>query len=79
VAHEASLTVAYGDADRARVVERSVRREVGEIDGDRTEARLNRDGATVEDVVAAADLVALRAGLDTWSGLLDVAERAAGA
>ena len=79
MAHEASLTVAYGDADRARVVERSVRRELGEIDGDRTEARLSRDGATVEVVVSAADLVALRAGLDTWSGLLDVAERAAGA
>ncbi len=76
-AHEASLAFDYDDQRRARVVARSVRREVGEIDGDRSRASVERDGATVRVTVEATDLVGLRAGLNTWLGLLDVAERAA--
>ena len=72
--HDAVLTFSYADRDRARIVERSVGREVGEIAGDRTRTTLDRDGATVE----ASDLVALRAGLNTWTTLVAVAERTAG-
>lgn len=78
-AHAASLSFDYPDADSAAVVARSVRREVGEIDGDRSRATVERDGATVTVEVAARDLVGLRAGLNTWLGLVGVAERAAAA
>ncbi|MCU4800089.1 KEOPS complex subunit Pcc1 [Halobacteria archaeon HArc-gm2] len=77
--HEAVLSFEYDDGERARRVERSVRPEVGDIDGDRTTATLDRDGAVVSVRVAAADLVALRAGVNTWSTLVGVAERAGAA
>jgi KEOPS complex subunit Pcc1 len=74
--HDAVLEFAFQDERRARIVERSVRREVGEIGGDRTAATLDRDGATVAVTVTASDLVALRAGCNTWTTLVSVAERA---
>ena len=77
--HEALLSFDFPDATRARVVERSVRREVGEIDGDRSRATVARDGATVTLRVEATDLVGLRAGLNTWQGLVEVAETTAAA
>jgi KEOPS complex subunit Pcc1 len=77
--HEAVLTFEYPDGQRARSVERSVRVEAGDIEGDRTEATVDRDGATLTVTIAAADLTALRAGLNTWSSLVGVAERCAGA
>ena len=77
--HEAVLTLEYPDGQRARSVERSVRVEAGDIEGDRTEATVDREGATLTVTIAAADLTALRAGLNTWSSLVGVAERCAGA
>lgn len=77
--HEAILSFEYDDDERARRVEQSVRPEVGDIDGDRTTATLDRDGRVVSVRVAAADLVALRAGVNTWSTLVGVAERAGAA
>ena len=74
--HDAVLAFEYDDAQRARRVERAVRPEIGDIDDDRSAASLTRDGATVELTVEAADLVALRAGLNTWCTLVTVAERA---
>ena len=41
-------------------------------------ATLDRDGNCVRIQVTAADLVALRAGVNTWSTLVGVAERVAG-
>lgn len=73
-AHEALLEFDYGREARARIVARSVRQEVGEISGDRTRATVERDGATVLVRVTASDLVALRAGANTWLTLVDVAE-----
>jgi len=73
--HDAVLEFEYDDAQRARIVERSVGLEVGEISGDRTRATIARDGAVVEVTVLADDLVALRAGLNTWLTLISVAER----
>lgn len=73
--HDAVLEFDYPDAQRAERVADSVRVEVGDIDGDRTTARVDCDGATVVVTVTAADLVALRAGVNTWTGLVSVAEQ----
>lgn len=78
-AHDAVFAFAYEDEPTARVVERSVRQEVGEIDGERTRATVTREDATVTVTVTASDLVALRAGVNTWTTLVSVAERCAGA
>ena len=72
--HSLSLRFTYDTERRARIVERSVRVEVGEIDDDRSAARVEREGRVVRVQVGAADLVALRAGANTWLRLLDVAE-----
>ena len=89
-AHAASLRFSYDDERRARAVERAVAVEVGEIpragdaadpDGgmaERSRASVARDGRTVEVRVEAADLVALRAGTNTWARLVSVAEAVAG-
>jgi len=76
--HHLSLQFEYDTERRARTVERSVRVEVGEIDDARSAARVDRDGRMVEVLIGAADLVALRAGANTWSQLLSVAETVAG-
>jgi KEOPS complex subunit Pcc1 len=78
VEHDGLLEFEYADADAARIVERSVRQEVGDIDGDRTTASVDRSDAVVTVRVEAADLVALRAGLNTWLSLVSVAEACAG-
>jgi len=72
--HTLSLRFAYDTERRARIVERGVRVEVGETDDDRSTARVEREGRVVRVRVGAADLVALRAGANTWLRLLDVAE-----
>ncbi len=74
--HELLLEFEYDDELTARTVERSVRQEVGETGG-RSRATLSRDGQTVRIAVAAEDLVALRAALNSWCSLIEVAERAA--
>jgi KEOPS complex subunit Pcc1 len=77
VDHSASLSFEYGDERRARAVTESVRVEVGEIDDDRSRATVDRDGRVLSVRVDAADLVALRAGVNTWIRLVEVAERVA--
>ena len=77
--HEAVLEFDYPDAERAARVVRSIRVEAGDIDGDRTSVRVDRAGETVTVTVTAADLVALRAGVNTWLELVGVAERCGGA
>lgn len=74
-AHEAVLEFDYDSPCRARIVAASVAREVGEIDDDRSWTVISRDGATVLVEVEARDAVALRAALNTWFSLIDVAER----
>jgi KEOPS complex subunit Pcc1 len=75
--HAATLRFSYPDVDRASVVAESVTREAGDIAGDRTEVTVERAGATVTVRVAASDLVALRAGANTWATLVETAESAA--
>ncbi|GGL70634.1 KEOPS complex subunit Pcc1 [Halocalculus aciditolerans] len=75
--HGTDFVFSYDSPDTARVVERSVRVEAGDIEGDRTSVTVERTGATVAIDVEAADLTALRAGHNTWTSLVEVAERAA--
>jgi len=70
-----SLQFEYDTERRARIVERSVRVEVGEIDDARSSAAVERDGDAVVVRVVADDPVALRAGINSWSRLVEVAER----
>ncbi|MFW5956184.1 MAG: KEOPS complex subunit Pcc1 [Halorhabdus sp.] len=72
--HEAVLEFEYPDVKSARIVEHSVAQEVDEIGDERTTAAVARDGQRVIVTVSASDLVALRAGLNTWTGLVTVAE-----
>ncbi|MFC3478339.1 KEOPS complex subunit Pcc1 [Halobacterium litoreum] len=75
--HSTELVFAYGSTATARVVERSVAVEAGDIEGDRSEAAVSRTGDTVTVTVEAQDLTALRAGQNTWLTLVEVAERVA--
>ena len=76
-AHEADLSFSYPDERRARLVADAVSVEVGEIADERSRATVSRDGARVDVTVRASDLVALRAGVNTWTRLVDVAETVA--
>jgi KEOPS complex subunit Pcc1 len=76
--HEAVLVFEYATPEHARRVERALRPEVGDIDGDRTRVSLERDGPGLAVTVEATDRVALRAGLNTWLSLAAVAESAGG-
>jgi KEOPS complex subunit Pcc1 len=71
--HAADLCYEYHSTDAAALVAGAVRQEIGEIDGDRSSATLRRDGRLVRIDVRAEDLVALRAGLNTWETLVEVA------
>ena len=74
-AHAANIDFEYDDERRARIVAESVRVEVDEIADDRSRADVARDGRVVSVTVEAADLIALRAGVNSWVRLLEVAER----
>ena len=76
--HDATLRFEYDSPARARAVANAVAQEVGEIGGDRSAATVDRDGASVAVRVVADDLVALRAGCNTWGSLVEVAERTSG-
>jgi KEOPS complex subunit Pcc1 len=76
--HSARLAFDYSSPEAAALVDRSVSQELGEIDGDRATATVDRDGQTVTVTVSADDLTALRAGLNTWTTLVEVAESVAG-
>ena len=73
--HESSFSLEYDTESAAAAVERSLRPEVGDIEGDRTVAALSRTRGVVEIDIGATDLVALRAGQNTWLSLASVAER----
>ncbi|TYL40437.1 KEOPS complex Pcc1-like subunit [Natronococcus pandeyae] len=75
--HDATLEFEYETPSRARIVAESVAREIGEIDDERSRTTITRDGSVVFLEITAADVVALRAALNTWFSLIDVAERTA--
>ncbi|MFB6207506.1 MAG: KEOPS complex subunit Pcc1 [Haloglomus sp.] len=73
--NEAVLEFSYDDSEAAALVATSLRQDVDRIDGDRSTAAVGREGDTVRVTVRAADLTALRAGLNTWTSLVVVADR----
>ncbi|MBP2251604.1 KEOPS complex subunit Pcc1 [Halarchaeum solikamskense] len=74
--HRTSLVFSYETERVAAAVADAVRVEAGDIESERTRASVERDGETVRVAVTAADLTALRAGTNTWTTLVAVAERA---
>ena len=74
-AHETVLSFSYPTERRARIVADALGPEVGEIDDARSSATVDREGDAVRVRVLADDLVALRAGVNSWSRLVAVAER----
>ena len=74
-AHETVLSFSYPTERRARIVADALGPEVGEIDDARSSATVDREGESVRVRVLADDLVALRAGVNSWSRLVAVAER----
>ncbi|SHG39911.1 KEOPS complex subunit Pcc1 [Halobaculum gomorrense] len=75
--HRAVLRFPFPDERRARVVHEAIGVEIGEIVDDRSAAEATRDGAAVEVTVCARDLIALRAGVNTWTRLVETAETVA--
>jgi KEOPS complex subunit Pcc1 len=73
--HDADLVFDYDTPEAAALVADSIGQEIGEIEGDRTTAAVRRDGSQLRIDIDADDLVALRAGLNTWTTLVEVAER----
>ncbi|MCU4925033.1 KEOPS complex subunit Pcc1 [Halobacteria archaeon AArc-dxtr1] len=73
--HEAILTFEYDAPSSAHLVAESVAREVGEIDDERSRTEIDRQGTTLTITIEARDVIALRAALNTWFSLVDVAER----
>lgn len=73
-AHETVLDLSYADESRARIVERSVAREVGAIDDERSATTVRRTGPKVSFTIRARDLTALRAATNTWLRLAAIAE-----
>ncbi|MFC6754628.1 KEOPS complex subunit Pcc1 [Halorubrum tibetense] len=75
--HEAVLSFRYATDRRARHIAGALAPEVGDLDESRSAATVDR-GTDRDDVVrvriVADDLVALRAGIRSWSRLVAVAE-----
>lgn len=72
--HTAEVEFSYGSKHTALVVSNAVSQEVGDIEGDRAMATVEHSKNTVRVHIDATDLIALRAALNTWTSLLDVAE-----
>ena len=75
--HETVISFTYPSRRRARIVADALGPEVGEIDDARSTATVDREGDAVRVRLTADDLVALRAGVNSWSRLVAVAERVA--
>lgn len=80
--HHASLRFQYPNRRRARAVTEAVRVECGEIQretgtDERSTTTVERRGETLRIDLRASDLVALRAGVNTWTRLVEVAEQTA--
>jgi len=79
VEHALTVEFEYATERRARTVADSIRVETDEVPDDRSRASVDCDGRVVAVDVVAADLVALRAGANTWLRLVGVAEDVASA
>ena len=77
--HRLDIDFEYATERRAEAVAESIRVEVGEMPDERSGATVEREGTAVHVAIGAADLVALRAGTNTWVRLVGVAEDVAAA
>lgn len=75
--HGTTLEFDYESDARATLIAESVTREIGEIDDDRSRTTISRSDQTVCIEINARDVIALRAALNTWFTLVDVAEETA--
>jgi len=76
--HSADLCFEYPTIEDAQRVDRSIRIEVDELDDDRSTVAVDREAAELAVEVTAADLVALRAAINSWLRYVSVAEQVAG-
>jgi len=76
--HSADLCFEYPTIEDAQRVDRSIRIEVDELDDDRSTVAVDREAAELAVEVTAADLVALRAAINSWLRYVSVAEQIAG-
>ncbi|MBS3761639.1 MAG: rpo operon protein [Halodesulfurarchaeum sp.] len=72
--HETEFSLWYPAAKTAARIEAAVEPEAGDIAGDRTTVSINRSERELQVEIQASDPVALRAGQNTWLGLIEVAE-----
>ncbi len=72
-----TLECSYESVARAELIERAISQEIGQIDDSRAQTTIEREETMLLIEVNADDLVALRAGLNTWCTLIEVAERCA--
>ncbi|ELY94936.1 KEOPS complex Pcc1-like subunit [Natrialba chahannaoensis JCM 10990] len=75
--HETTLEFEYDQPSRAQIVAESVAREIGEIDDERSQTTIEREESVVAVRIEAADVIALRAAVNTWFSLIGVAEQTA--
>ena len=71
------LRFPYPTATAAGRIERAISVEVDQLDDDRSAATVSRDDDEVQIEITATDLVALRAGINSWCRYVETAERVA--
>ena len=76
--HSADLCFDYPTTKDTQRVARSIRIEVDELDDDRSTVMVDRTDTELTVEVTAADLVALRAAINSWCRYVSVAEQVAG-
>ena len=72
--HTATFTRSYHQSATTSVITQRLRQEVGEIADARGQASIEQTETQLIISVEAADLTALRAGINTWLRLVTVAE-----
>ena len=73
--HETFFSLTYPSEAQARHIARAIEPEVATLTDGRSQVSLSRNGPQVELHVLATDVVALRASVNTWLGLVSVAEQ----
>ena len=72
-----TLTISSSHAEAvASNIRKSLAVEANDLHDDRSRTTVQGTGSEVEITISAADFVAMRAALNTWCGLLAVAEEA---
>ena len=72
--HSVELGFEFSTTERAETVGAAVQVEVNEVEDSRATASVTRQGPMVMVEIQAADLHALRAGINSWTRLIDTAE-----